>query len=55
MIKRTILLLFISISSFMNSQFHEVGLFIGGSNYIGEVGSDYYILPTNSAFGLVYK
>ncbi len=39
----------------MNSQFHEVGLFIGGSNYIGEVGSDYYILPTNSAFGLIYK
>ena len=39
----------------MNSQFHEVGLFIGGSNYIGEVGSDYYILPTNSAFGLIYN
>ena len=37
------------------SQFHEVGVFLGGANYIGDVGSTYYVYPENAAVGLVYK
>ena len=28
----------------MNAQIHEVGVFAGGSNYIGDVGSTTYII-----------
>ena len=37
------------------SQFHELGLFLGGSNYIGDIGTDQYIDPNSPALGLVYK
>jgi hypothetical protein len=45
--------LFLSIA--MHSQIHEVGVFLGGSNYIGDVGPTTYIAPHEPAFGLVYK
>jgi hypothetical protein len=38
-----------------NAQIHEVGVFLGGSNYIGDVGPTNYIAPNEPAFGLVYK
>ncbi|MBT6160892.1 MAG: hypothetical protein HOH81_04275 [Flavobacteriaceae bacterium] len=38
-----------------NGQFHEIGAFIGGSNYIGDVGTRNYIHPNNLAYGLLYK
>ena len=37
------------------SQFHEVGFFLGGSNYIGDIGTDQYIDPNSPAVGLIYK
>ncbi len=43
------------ISSFVTAQIHEVGVFAGGSNYIGDVGSTQYINPNAPAFGLLYK
>ena len=51
------LFLFISLLTFLSSkaQIHEVGLFLGGSNSIADVGPTNYINPNNSAFGLVYK
>jgi len=39
----------------MNAQIHEAGVFIGGSNYIGDVGSTTYISPNKPAFGILYK
>lgn len=39
----------------VHSQIHEVGVFLGGSNYIGDVGSTTYIAPNQPAFGLLYK
>lgn len=39
----------------MNAQIHEVGVFLGGSNYIGDVGSTTYISPDKLAFGVLYK
>ena len=44
---------FISALSF--SQIYEIGGFIGGSNFIGDVGSTTYINPNEPAFGGVIK
>ena len=37
------------------AQFHEVGVFLGGANYIGDIGATYFVYPENPALGLVYK
>lgn len=38
-----------------SAQFHEIGVFLGGSNYIGDVGSDRYLDPNEIAYGILYK
>ena len=37
------------------AQIHEIGVFLGGSNYIGDLGPTTYIAPNEPAFGLLYK
>ena len=37
------------------AQIHEVGIFLGGSNYIGDIGKTLYVSPNEGAFGLLYK
>lgn len=37
------------------AQINEVGLFVGGSNYIGDIGPEYYINPNNIMGGVIYK
>jgi len=37
------------------SQLHEIGLYGGGSNYIGDVGNTTYINPSKFAGGIIYK
>ncbi|WP_281323243.1 DUF6089 family protein [Flavobacterium aestivum] len=37
------------------AQINEVGVFLGGSNYIGDVGLTNYIYPNEPAFGVLYK
>ena len=39
----------------LSAQYHEIGAFLGGSNYIGDIGPTRYISPNNTAFGLLYK
>jgi len=39
----------------LNAQMNEIGPFVGGSNYIGDIGSTAYINPKDLAYGLVYK
>lgn len=46
-------LLSLSLSS--TAQIHELGIFAGGANYIGDVGPTDYISPNNLALGVVYK
>ncbi len=46
---------FISITMTSNAQIHEIGLFAGGSNYIGDIGSENYINPNNLMGGIIYK
>lgn len=51
----SILILSILSIQFSYSQIHEIGLFGGGSNFIGDVGSTKYISPNAPALGLLYK
>src|SRR5690606_9556527 len=37
------------------SQTHEIGVFLGGSNVIGDVGATDYIAPNQLAIGGIYK
>ena len=37
------------------SQIYEVGVFVGGSNFIGDVGATNYISPNQPAFGGIIK
>ncbi|MEZ4853271.1 DUF6089 family protein [Flavobacterium sp.] len=37
------------------SQIHEIGVFAGGINYIGDIGPTDYVKPNEPAIGLVYK
>jgi len=48
-----IAIVFITMTS--KAQINEVGLFVGGSNYIGDIGSEYYINPNNFMGGVIYK
>lgn len=50
-----ILILIASISCSVSAQSHEIGVFLGGSNYIGDIGNDFLILPNNIAAGAIYK
>ena len=53
--KQLLVIVFICISSISWSQINEIGVFIGGSNYVGDVGKTTYIYPNNIAGGLIYK
>ena len=39
----------------LTAQIHEIGVFLGGSNYIGDVGKTSYVNPNELAIGIVYK
>ena len=39
----------------LNAQINELGVFIGGSNFVGDVGSTTYINPDKPAIGILYK
>ena len=39
----------------LNAQINEIGVFLGGSNFVGDVGSTTYIAPEKPVFGILYK
>lgn len=39
----------------LNAQINEIGVFFGGSNFVGDVGKTTYIAPEKPAFGILYK
>ena len=54
--KNNILLIaFICITTTSISQIHEIGIMVGGSNYIGDIGPEKYINPNSLMGGLIYK
>jgi len=53
--KLVLLITFICITITSKAQINEVGFFVGGSNYIGDIGPEYYINPNNFMGGVIYK
>ena len=53
--KELLTIVFVCVTSITWSQIHEIGVFMGGTNYIGDVGSTNYISHNNIGGGLVYK
>ena len=53
--KKTLVLFSLLSMHFLNAQIHEVGVFLGGSNFIGDVGKTDYVSPNQVAFGFLYK
>jgi len=51
----TVLILSILSIQLSHSQINEIGIFVGGSNFIGDVGATDYISPNQLAFGGIYK
>jgi len=39
----------------LNAQINEIGVFLGGSNYVGDVGRTSYVSPNELAIGILYK
>lgn len=54
---RSITIIIISILSiqYSHSQINELGVYVGGSNFIGDVGATNYISPNQLALGAVYR
>ena len=55
MISKTIYPIFLLLSFTIYSQKNEIGIFVGGSNYIGDIGSTMYINPSSYAIGFMYR
>lgn len=53
--KFLIIVLFLLSSGYTYAQINELGVFLGGSNYIGDIGRTNYIFPNNYAVGGIYK
>lgn len=53
--KQKILYVLIFISTSLWAQLHEVGFFVGGSNYIGDVGNETFFNPNQLGGGILYK
>lgn len=53
--KKGILWILIAFSTLLNAQVNEVGIWLGGSNLIGDVGSTLFINPNSFASGITYK
>ena len=49
------IIVFLVLASPAVAQINELGIFAGGSNYIGDVGPDAYIKPNEPAIGVLYK
>lgn len=39
----------------LHAQINEIGVFLGGSNFVGDVGNTTYVAPEKPAFGILYK
>ena len=53
--KLVLLITFICVTITSKAQINEVGFFVGGSNYIGDIGPESYINPNNFMGGVIYK
>ena len=55
MVKKFFISFLLLSSLFASAQINEIGITVGGSNYIGDIGPENYINPNSYAIGAVYK
>ncbi len=55
MLKRLIVVAVIFVGFSAKAQLYEIGILGGGSNYVGDVGRELYIYPSNYYIGGVFK
>ncbi|WNW00780.1 DUF6089 family protein [Tenacibaculum sp. HL-MS23] len=54
--KNTIIFILFAFTAItIQSQTHEIGFFVGGTNYVGDIGRSSYIYPNELGGGLIYK
>lgn len=53
--KKFFILVFIWFTNLSNAQLHEVGVSLGGSNYVGDIGNTTLFRPNAPAYGIIYK
>ncbi|AUC86233.1 hypothetical protein CW731_13525 [Polaribacter sp. ALD11] len=53
--KRILFIVFISFSSIVLGQVYEIGLSLGGTNYVGDIGRTNYIYPNQLAGNVFFK
>jgi len=53
--KFVLIITFICVTTSSKAQINEIGFFVGASNYIGDIGPEYYINPNNFMGGVIYK
>ena len=53
--KLILFITFICVTTTSISQINEIGIIVGGSNYIGDIGPESYINPNNFMGGVIYK
>ena len=53
--KLTVFFALIFACNFAASQINELGVYFGGTNFIGDIGATNYINPEKVAFGAIYK
>ncbi|WP_121666763.1 type IX secretion system protein PorG [Mesonia aquimarina] len=51
----TVVIMMLFFTSQLQSQTYEIGAYLGGANFIGDVGSTNYINPNSLAFGGIFK
>ncbi|MEN8185893.1 MAG: DUF6089 family protein [Bacteroidota bacterium] len=55
MYKKILAFIFLFSTGIIYSQINELGVFVGGSNFIGDIGNTSYISPNSLAIGGIYK
>lgn len=53
--KNILFFVFVSFTSILLGQLHEVGFSLGGSNYVGDIGVNTYFSPNKPAGAVFYK
>ncbi|MDB2385704.1 DUF6089 family protein, partial [Polaribacter sp.] len=52
---KVFIFIFLCFSALANAQVHEIGVSVGGTNFIGDIGSTTYIYPNQIGGALFYK
>jgi hypothetical protein len=53
--KKNLIIIFLLLVTITRAQIHEIGVFAGGANFIGDIGKTTYVDPEGFSFGILYK